>query len=190
MSAVVLPCRIVTVFTFGGDRSRAFTDAYNKAMDNDRNQGSGGPSIVMCLLYAGHTGASIDRGATVYGFNPDPPANRSISGVMDDLAAGLAFPGIVRDDKQIFDAATNHGLNVLSFDILFPDASFTAFEQTLAKEKNGTRFTYGFPDGEGDCNCTTWLERIALPLLTGRMREFTGLSEITQYPSRRFGECT
>jgi hypothetical protein len=28
-----------------------------------------------------------------------------------------------------------------------------------------------------------------LPLLTGRMKEFTSLSEITLYPSRRFGEC-
>lgn len=109
---------------------------------------------------------------------------------MDDLATGLAFPGIVRDDTPIFDAATNQGLTVLSFAVHFPDASFTVFERVLNDEIKGTRYTYGFPDGNGDCNCTTWLERIGLPLLTGRMKEFTGLSEITQYPSRRFGECT
>jgi hypothetical protein len=159
-------------------------------MENDRKHGSGGPSVETCLLYAGHTGVSIDRGKTIYGFNPDPPSNLRISDVMDDLAAGLAFPGIVRDDTPIFAAATRHGLNVLSFEVLFPDASFAVFEQSLKDEIKGTRYTYGFPDGNGDCNCTTWLERIGLPLLTGRMKEFTSLSEITQYPSRRFGECT
>jgi hypothetical protein len=144
----------------------------------------------MCLLYAGHTGVSIDQRTTIYGFNPDPPSSRRISDVMDDLAAGLAFPGIVRDDTSIFDAATRQGLKVLSFEVLFPDASFAVFEQSLKNEVKGTHYTYGFPDGNGDCNCTTWLERIGLPLLTGRMKEFTSLSEITLYPSRRFGECT
>jgi hypothetical protein len=159
-------------------------------MDDDRKYGRGGPSIETCLHYAGHTGVSIDGRKTIYGFNPDPPSTRRISEVMDDLAAGLAFPGIVRDDTPIFAAATKNGLNVLSFEVLFPNASFAAFEQSLKDEIAGTRYTYSFPDGNGDCNCTTWLERIGLPLLTGRMKEFTSLSEITWYPSRRFGECT
>jgi hypothetical protein len=159
-------------------------------MDDDRKHGQGSPSNETCLLYAGHTGVSIDGRKTIYGFNPDPPSNRRISDVMDDLSAGLAFPGIVRDDTPIFDAASKHGLNVLSFEVLFPDASFAVIEQALKDEINRTRYTYGFPAGNGDCNCTTWLERIGLPLLTGRMKEFTSLSEITQYPSRRFGKCT
>jgi hypothetical protein len=188
--SAVLPCRIVTICTFRGDRSRAFTDVYNQAMDDDRRHRRGGPSIEMCLLYAGHTGVSIDGKKTIYSFNPNPPITRSISDVMDDLAAGLAFPGIVRNDAPIFAAATNHGLKFLSFDVLFPDASFMVFERSLKDERKRSRYAYGFPDGNGDCNCTTWLERIGLPLLTGRMKEFTSLSEITQYPSRRFGECT
>jgi hypothetical protein len=158
-------------------------------MDGNRKYGQGGPSIEMCLLYAGHTGVSIDQGRTIYGFNPDFPSNRRISDLVDDLAAGLAFPGKVTDDTTIFGAANKHGLNVLSFDVLFPDASFSEFEQTLKNEINGSRYRYGFPDGNGDCNCTTWLERIGLPLMTGRMHEFTGLSEIRSCPSRRFGEC-
>ncbi len=89
----VLACRIVTVYTFQGDRSRAFTDAYNKAMDNDRKRGIGGPSIETCLLYAGHSGVSIDQRKTIYGFNPDPPKSRRISDVMDDLAAGYTAAG-------------------------------------------------------------------------------------------------
>jgi len=158
-------------------------------MDEERRLGSGGPSHETCLLYAGHTGVSLDQGKTIYGFNPDPPASRPISGVMDDLAAGLAFDGDVRDDTPIFAAANKHGLTVVSFDVLFPDASFVVLENTLQNEIKGSRFRYGFPDGDGDCNCTTWLERIGLPLLTGRMREFTSLAEIALYPSRRFGKC-
>ena len=44
-------------------------------------------------------------------------------------------------------------------------------------------------DGDGDCNCTSWLERLGLPSLTGRMEEFIGLPGIITYPNRRFGEC-
>ncbi len=47
----------------------------------------------------------------------------------------------------------------------------------------------GFPNGDGDCNCTTWLERLGLPLLTGRMDDFIGLSEFSANPDRRFGLC-
>jgi hypothetical protein len=186
----VSPCRIVTICTFQGDRSRVFTNAYHRAMDGDRQYGRGGPSIETCLLYAGHLGVSTDGSKRIHGFNPDPPSNLRISQVMDDLAAGLAFPGRVRNDTSIFDAAGKHGLRVLSFEILVPDATFAVFEQTLNDEIKGSRYTYGFPDGNGDCNCVTWLERIGLPLLTGRMREFANLAEITRYPSRRFGECT
>jgi hypothetical protein len=50
-------------------------------------------------------------------------------------------------------------------------------------------YSYGFPNGDGDCNCTTWLERLDLPLLTGRMDEFVGLRGISANPSRRFGWC-
>jgi hypothetical protein len=125
----------------------------------------------------------------IYGFNPNP-GGLSVSQVMDDLAAGLAFPGVVSDDTAVFAAAKKHGLNVLSFQVLLPDRAFEEFEQRVDDErKKGSRLTYGFPDGNGDCNCTTWLERIGLPLLTGRMREFTGMPDLTAHPSRRFGEC-
>src|SRR5258708_2617838 len=108
-------------------------------MDNDRNRGIGGPSIETCLLYAGHTGVSIDQRKTIYGFNPDPPMNRRIFDVMDDRAAGLAFRGIVRDDFSIFEGGAKHGLNVLSFEVLSPEANFAVFEQSLQDEIKGTR---------------------------------------------------
>ena len=46
-----------------------------------------------------------------------------------------------------------------------------------------------FKDGDGDCNCITWIERLGLPLLTGRMDEFIGLPGRASHPSRRFGRC-
>ncbi len=68
-------------------------------------------------------------------------------------------------------------------------ASFRTFRRKLSAEQRATRYSYGFPDGDGDCNCTTWLERLALPLLTGSMDEFAGLLGFNQYPRRRFGFC-
>jgi hypothetical protein len=86
-------------------------------------------------------------------------------------------------------AAVQHGLAIRSFDVLIPDTGFQHFRAVLRAEQQQSRFTYGYPDGNGDCNCTTWLERIGLPLLTGRMSEFARLPAMIAYPSRRFGEC-
>ena len=44
-------------------------------------------------------------------------------------------------------------------------------------------------NGDGDCNCITWIERLGLPLLTGRMDEFLALPGRASHPSRRFGRC-
>jgi len=109
--------------------------------------------------------------------------------MLDDLQAGKAFPGLVSNDTAVFTAAAGHGLNVFSFQVLFPDSSFDAFLQRLDDERVSSQFNYGFPDGNGDCNCITWLERIGLPLLTGLTREFASLLAISANPRRRFGEC-
>ena len=64
-----------------------------------------------------------------------------------------------------------------------------AFAGALGNEKQQSQYSYGFPDGDGDCNCVTWFERLGLPLLTGRMDEFIALPGRASYPSRRFGRC-
>jgi hypothetical protein len=184
----VLPCRIIRVVTFSGDHSHAFVRAFLTALDDEKNGRGRGPSPLDCLLYAGHTGVSTDGGAVISAFNPDA-GNLPVWQVMDRLKRGEAFPGIVRDDTAVFAAAVRNGLAIQTFDVLVPDATFRHFEAVLMDERRRSRFTYGFPDGNGDCNCTTWLERLGLPLLTGRMSEFTGLPGIGAYPSRRFGEC-
>jgi hypothetical protein len=105
------------------------------------------------------------------------------------LQRGEALPGLVRDDTAVFAAAARHGLAIRSFDVLVPEASFQHFQAVLGEERKQSRFSYGFPDGNGDCNGTTWLERIGLPLLTGRTSEFARLPGLVAYPERRFGEC-
>src|SRR5262249_47562956 len=135
-----------------------------------------------------HTGVSTDQGTTIYGFNPDR-RNTPIWQMMDDLKNGNAYPGIVRDDTNVFSAARQHGLTVQSFDVILPDPGFQVFERDLDGERKTSKHSYGFPNGDGDCNCTTWLERLALPLLTGRMNEFIGLPGFVSYPRRRFGAC-
>jgi hypothetical protein len=185
---VVLPCRTITVVTFSGDHSHAFIKAFLRALDDEKNGRGPGPSQLDCLLYTGHTGVSTDGSKVVYGFSPDV-ANLLAWQFMDRLKRGEAFPGVVRDDTAVFAAGVKRGLIVQSFDVLVPDARFQEFQAVLAAERRQSRSTYGFPDGNGDCNCTTWLERIGLPLLTGRMSELGKLPGIAAYPRRRFGEC-
>lgn len=162
----VSPCQIVTVITFFGSRSRAFLTPFLKSLDDDKNGYGPGPSPLDCLFYAGHTGASLDGGKTVFAFNPDVGNLRPWK-VVDRLKRGDAFPGLVRDDTTAFVVARQRTLAVRSFNILLPDTAFQRFEDAMEEERKRSRFTYGYPDGNGDCNCTTWLERIGLPLLRG-----------------------
>src|SRR5207245_10369889 len=80
-------------------------------------------------------------------------------------------------------------LVLMSFEVVLPDPRFQDFRAALDGERRTSQYSYGFPDGDGDCNCITWLERLGLPLLTGRMSEFLGLPAITSNRSRRFGRC-
>jgi hypothetical protein len=108
---------------------------------------------------------------------------------MVDLRNGVAFPGVVRDDTAVFTAARNHGLTLVSFEVILPEPQFQGFETALDGERQNSQYSYGFPDGDADCNCATWLERLGLPLLSGDMTEFVRLPGISSYPSRRFGRC-
>jgi hypothetical protein len=108
---------------------------------------------------------------------------------MQRLRNGDAFPGVVVDDTQVFAAATGQRLKVQTFEVILPDPDFQEFERRLVAERAKSRYTYGFPNGEGDCNCVTWLERLALPLLSGSMDEFAGLPGFGRHPRRRFGQC-
>ena len=77
----------------------------------------------------------------------------------------------------------------MSFEIVVPDTAFGSFQRSLDAERKKSQYYYGFPNGDGDCNCITWLERLGMPLLTGRLDEFVGLLGISSFPSRRFGLC-
>jgi hypothetical protein len=180
-------CRTITVHTFQGDRA-TIAKRVLKALDDEMNSRGPGPTVVECLLYAGHTGVSTDSDRTIYGFHPDT-GQLPLSQVMQRLRKGEAFPGVVLDDTPVFAEASKHRLKALSFEVILPDPSFQRFEQKLTDERQQSRYLYGFPNGDGDCNCLTWLERLALPLLTGRMDEFTSLAGLSSYPRRRFGRC-
>jgi hypothetical protein len=75
------------------------------------------------------------------------------------------------------------------FNVILPDLAFQEFEIRLKSEREKSQFTYGFPNSDGDCNCATWLERLALPLISGSMLEFANMAASSHYPGRRFGEC-
>ncbi len=187
MSAVPR-CRTVTVHTFRGDRSSAFVRQVLQALDNQREDKGPGPSRTECLLYSGHTGVSTDEDTVVYGFNP-AAGNDPAWLVFDNLRNARAYPGVVSDDTSVFAEAGNRGLTVLRFDVVLPEPAFRTFRRKLTVERKRSQFTYGYPDGDGDCNCVTWLERLGLPLLIGRMDEFTRIPSVTSRTKRRFGAC-
>lgn len=84
------------------------------------------------------------------------------------------------DDINIFAAARSHPLTVVSFQIVLPEPQFQDFQRKLDAERQSSNYSYAFPDGDGDCNCATWLERSGLPLLSGSMDELVVL------PNARF----
>ncbi|HVC93732.1 MAG TPA: hypothetical protein VND64_08580 [Pirellulales bacterium] len=188
MSTSMPKCRTITVLAFRGDRTGAFAANFLNELDDEKRGLGPGPTNQDCLRFAGHSGISTDGAATIYGFNPDGTGN-AVWQLMDGLKNGNAFPGIVRDDTAVFSAAPGYGLRVWSFEVILPDSPYQKFKQNLDLQRKKSQYSYGFPNGDGDCNCTTWLERLGLPLLTGRMNEFVALPGISAYPSRRFGLC-
>lgn len=188
MSTSPPACRIVSVAAFRGDRTRPFVTSCRQALDDEKNSRGPGPTNLDCLLFAGHLGVSLDGGTTIFGFNPDGGGLATWQ-VLEGLQLGQAFPGIVRNDTHIFIAAQKHPLNVVFLQVVLPEPRFQEFEQQLDAERQSSKYSYGFPRGDGDCNCATWPERLGLPLLTGSMDEFVALRGISLYPSRRFGQC-
>jgi len=142
------------------------------------------------LLFTGHTGVSTDADRVICGFNPDGGTD-PIWQVMQRLRTGDASPGVVLDDTAVFTGAQQHGLTVLRFEVALSPHSFQSFKRRLTDEsrRRHSKYSYGFPDGDGDCNCTTWIERLGLPLLTGRMDEFTTVTGVAAQARRRFGLC-
>ncbi|HTU90967.1 MAG TPA: hypothetical protein VMF69_12890 [Gemmataceae bacterium] len=188
MSSPVPICRTITVVAFRGDHSRTFASAFLKMLDDEKNGRGAGPTVLDCLFLAGHTGVSTDAATTIYGFNPDC-GPIPVWQWMDRLKNGEPFPGVVRDDMAVFSAASKRGLTVQSFNVILPEPKFQDFVRTLDGERKNSQYTYGFPNGDGDCNCITWLERLTLPLLTGHIDELLSLPGIVAYPNRRFGKC-
>lgn len=82
---------------------------------------------------------------------------------MDRLKNGDAFSSVVRNDTTVFSAARTHGRTVYSFEIILPEPCFQSFEERLDGERQNSQYSYGFPNGDGDC--ITWLERLGLPLI-------------------------
>ncbi len=190
MSSNPIPqCRSIKVVAFHGDRSKAFIQAFYQKLADEKSGAGAGPTLDECLRFAGHTGVSIDGGTTVFGFNPNPDPTLKIWQVMDSLMNGDRFDGIVRDDTAVFTMAMQHQLPLETVEMRLPDVHFQTFESTLDAAKQASQSKYSFPDGMGDCNCVTWLERLGLPLLSGSMDAFIDLLKYTLYPSRRFGEC-
>jgi hypothetical protein len=63
------------------------------------------------LLKYGHIGLSLDGGKTIWGFTPAQPPDMVDAEFLAALGKNRDFPGLVRDDKQIFVLADNYAKN-------------------------------------------------------------------------------
>jgi hypothetical protein len=152
------------------------------------HSGGVGPTRDEALVYAGHAAISLDSGRTKWGFNPSNPAALSMKRFLNRLKAGEAFPGQVLDDASAFQLARRHRLPIRKITLLVPGFEFRRIQNELALEQNRSKYKYGFPDGDGDCNCVTWIEKMGIPLATGKMDEFE-LTSGKGLRRRRFGRC-
>jgi len=109
--------------------------------------------------------------------------------LMRSLGTGAAFPGVVRDDTGTFAAAQARQLIITPIALILPDPVFRNLQARLDVERQSSQYSYSFPDGDGDCNCVTWLERLGLPLLTGRIDEFIAVRGLGFSSKRHFGQC-
>src|SRR6266446_9669683 len=113
-------CRTVQVIGFRGGCSKPFATNFHRQLHEARSGRNQGPSLLDCVLYAGHAGISTDDSTTVYGFNP-VSGSVPVWQVFDELSDGHAFPGIVTDDTPVFSAAQSRGWEVISFNVVVPE---------------------------------------------------------------------
>jgi hypothetical protein len=135
------------------------------------------------LLYTGHVGLSFDHGTTIYGFSPHAPSEVPRA-VIDRLKRGGTYPGIVRDDRTVFErAATAAARNLLGSPIHLWAQELDApiLERIRARfqaEPLGRPLAtkrYGWLIArEGVYNCATWPRSlgVTLPEDTGQLADF------------------
>lgn len=183
------PCRSVFLHAFRGERGKTFRREFDRKLSAEKSQQGPGPTIVECLLYAGHVGVAFEDGGPIFGFKPICD-RMTIGQLLDGLKAGEPFPGEVSDDTAVFVAARDRGLDVHTVEFALPESEFRAIIAAFDRESEASDVTYGFPEGKGDCNCATWLARLGIPLPepTGVMQEFMAAVRIMG-DRKQIGEC-
>jgi hypothetical protein len=184
---MIPPCETIVVLVLRANRSRSLVKSFQQKLDDERAFRPG-PTVEECLHYLGHSGVSLDGGNTVYGFQPDS-TGVPFWQLLSRLKSGDRVQGVVRDDTPVFKSAQSKGNTTYSFEIIFPLARYHDFQVVLDAERQKSQYYYGFPNGDGDCNCVTWLERLGLPLLSGRMSEIASVIGTAHSSRRRFGLC-
>jgi hypothetical protein len=137
------------------------------------------------LLYTGHVGISFDRGETIYAFSPHSP-DEAPREIIARLKRGDTYPGIVRDDRGIFERAAhaaNRGLVGSPVYLWVQRVAAPTLARIYARfltEPLGLPLSekrYGWLVAkEGVYNCATWPRTlgVALPEETGQLADFIG----------------
>lgn len=103
------PAPTVEVFGFRGVRSINGEDIREMDEEDPRKVEMNDIIHQHHLLYAGHIGVSVDNGKSIYGLTPEIPEGMTAEQAIGHLYNHtMTFPGVVADDKYIFDLADKY----------------------------------------------------------------------------------
>lgn len=184
------PCRRIYLHAFLGNLNNTVAyRAFMRLMRHHREAGTNGPNEEECLLFAGHVGISFNVLRPIYGFTPDAGGAPGYEVIATLRTKTGAYPGRVKDDTRIFDAAEAEGMDIKRITYVYPKSQYDEIVERFKQARRSTGLTYGFPNGAGDCNCATWPGRIGIPIpeQTGLMSSY--MREIGDSHERSQGAC-
>jgi hypothetical protein len=184
------PCKRIYLHAFGGERDHQFVRDF-KAKLSAEKQGSGpGPSIMEVLIWSGHVGVSFEAASPIYGFNPKVEAGAKTFAIVEQLKERqVPFPGTVSDDTDVFNAARQRGLKVVTIEYVYPESKYQELKAKFDAERGSCQYKYSFPGGGGDCNCATFPALVGLPVpRNGNMRDYMPIVEAMPTPQKK-GKC-
>lgn len=180
--------RQIFLFAFLGEREEKFTDDFKSKLAAEKSGTGDGPTLVECLLYAGHAGISFSLDGSIFGFNAKCKPGQ-VAETLQLLKKKAGIPGVVTDDTAVFDAARARKMEVVCVEYECMEEEFESIQSAFENELESSQFVYCFPGGEGDCNCATWPAKLGLsvPEPTGMMKKYVAamrtITEKTQ-PSK------
>jgi hypothetical protein len=134
-------------------------------------------------LRFGHVGVSLDKGKTIYGFNPHKPPEMSMEEFIGQLREGKSFAGRLQNDTILFTQAGSSDLQVRVVTCHISGGLFRRVKKLLKDDLKNSPMRdkrYSFPQRDlltfeqGCFNCATYLTTLGLenPYPSGKLGDY------------------